>query len=167
MFENDYPLLSTPSLTALILQLGEAGDITLDACMTRFAALLAAAHEPPSLPSEAIRERFATHLRQLEIARLAEPVATGMWRLTDRGREALRLNPGGVDPSILIRYPEYAAHIRARAHRSGTMDPRTGCYDEGYEARRRGLPYTANPNAFFTADFLSWEYGWMEALDES
>lgn len=166
MFENDYPLLSTPTLTALILQLGTAGELTADGCTEAFLALLRTAHEPLAVPREAVRERFEGHIRQFEIARLLEPVADGTWRLTQRGRAAASAHPQGLDPTDLVLYPEYAAHIRASARSHAEADPRAASYDAGYNARRQGQPFTANPHMLNTADFLSWENGWMEALDD-
>ncbi len=166
MFENDYPLLGTPSLTAVILHLAVAEDVTLDACLDRFAALLAAAHEPAPLPRAAIGERFAGLIHQFEIARLLDPVSTGVWRLTPRGRAVAESHPQGLDPSDLVRYPEYAGHIRASAASRAESDPRAASYDAGYGARQAGLPFTANPHPPTSADYLAWENGWMEALDE-
>lgn len=166
MFEDDFPLLGTPSLTALILQLGAGGDITVDGCAARLDRLLAAAHERPALSGAAIRARFAGHIRQLEIARLLDPAAEGVWRLTPRGRAAAERHPQGLDPSDLVLYPEYADHIRASAQSRAESDPRDASYDAGYSARREGEPFTANPHAPTTSDYLAWENGWMEALDE-
>ena len=90
----------------------------------------------------------------------------GKWRLTERGIAALREHPDGLDQSDLMQYPEYAAHVRATAHHSSGMDPRENSYDQGYQARRDGLPLTANPYAFDSVDHQSWENGWMEAADE-
>lgn len=166
MFPDDYPLLSDPSLTTLILHLAEAGDISAETCAARLAALLAQAHEPPPLPAEAIAARLAAHIGQLAIAGLLVPVTPGVWALTDRGRAELRRHPDGTDASDLARYPEYAAHIRNAAGGAAQADPRAVSYDEGYEARRDGRPYTANPHPPSTADYLSWENGWMQALDD-
>ncbi len=166
MFENDFPLLSTPSLIALILHRAEAGAVTLDGCAERLAALYDEAREAPALTPEAIRTRLAGHLRQLEIARLLEPASDGAWRLTDRGRQAIQRDLKGVDFADLMEYPEFAAHIRASAGRLPGMDPRAASYDEGYEAGREGRSFTANPYTANTVDHIAWENGWMQALDE-
>lgn len=165
MFENDYPLLSTPSLTAVILRAGAAGKVTAEGCTDRLVALLGAAHENLPIPREAIRERFAGHIRQFEIAGLLDPAGDGVWRLSPRGEAAARRHPQGLDSSDLVLYPEYAEHVRSSARSRAETDPRTASYDAGYTARREGQPYTANPHTLNTADFLSWENGWMEALD--
>lgn len=167
MFQNDYPLLGTPALTALILTLAETGPVTPEACTRRLAELLETAHERPALTPEALAERFAGHIQRLGIAGLLEPAADGAWRLTGRGREALGRYPGGLDASDLLDYPDYAAHVRAEARRTARTDPRAASYDEGYEARREGQPFTANPHAPTTVDHLSWENGWMQALDDA
>jgi restriction endonuclease Mrr len=166
MFENEYPLLSTPSLMTLILHRAEGGPVTLDDCADRVAALFAEAKEKPGLPPEAIRERLSDHLGGLEIAGLVERIPGGAWRLTLRGRDALRRHPRGIDPVELMEFPEYAAHVRAQGRAAPGMDPRAASYDEGYEARREGQPFAANPYTANTVDHLSWENGWMQALDD-
>lgn len=166
MFENDFPLLSTPSLTAVILQLGATGDVTAEGCTERLLALLAAAEERRTVPRDMIRERFEGHLRHFAIARLLQPVADGVWCLTERGHALVRTHPQGVDPTDLVLYPEYAEHIRLSAESRADTDPRSLSYDAGYNARRDGLPFTANPHTLNSVDFLSWENGWMEAFDE-
>ena len=166
MFENDFPLLGTPSLTAVILQSGAAGEVTVEDCTDRLVALLGMAHERQPVPREEIRERFAGNIRQFEIAALLAPVATGVWRLSPRGEAAARRHPQGLDPSDLMQYPEYAAHVRTSAQSRAETDPRALGYDAGYSARRGGQPFTANPHTLNSADFLAWENGWMEALDE-
>ncbi|TMV03708.1 hypothetical protein FGK63_18745 [Ruegeria sediminis] len=166
MFENDFPLLSTPSLSALILHKAEAGPVTLESCEAALAALFRQANETPGLPPETLRRRLAAQLSDLEIARILEPDAGGGWRLTERGLAALRQHPDGLDRSDLVQYPEFAAHIRETAHHSSGMDPRENSFGEGFQARREGLPLTANPYAFDSVDHQSWENGWMKAADE-
>ena len=166
MFEDDFPLLSTPSLVALIMHRAEAGPVTLETCEAALADLFRQANEEPGLPPEELRQRLAGHLSDLEIARIMEPDADGKWRLTERGIAALKQHPDGLDQSDLMQYPEFAAHIRATAHHSSGMDPRETSYDLGYKARRDGQPLTANPYEFDSVDRQSWENGWMEAADE-
>lgn len=166
MFENDFPLLGTPSLTAVILQSGAAGAVTVADCTDRLAALLAMAHERLPIPRDEIRERFAGHIRQFEIAGLLAPAGAGVWKLSPRGEAAVRQHPQGLDPSDLMLYPEYAAHVRTSAQSRAETDPRARSYDAGFGARRDGQPFTANPHTLNSADFLAWENGWMEALDE-
>ncbi|MDW4551122.1 hypothetical protein R5H32_17300 [Defluviimonas sp. D31] len=166
MFQDDFPLLGTPSLLALILHGAEAGPVTLDDCADHLDALFRAANERPALPSDAIRDRLARHIRQLEIARLVEPVGDGAYRLTDRGSETMRHRTGRIDLPDLMSYPEYAAHIRESGARPPAADARGASYDEGYEARRAGRRFTENPYTVNSVDHLCWENGWMEALDD-
>ncbi|MFY0312334.1 hypothetical protein ACFMBG_20835 [Leisingera sp. D0M16] len=171
MFENDFPLLSTASLVALILHKAKSGPVTLDSCEKALDGLFRQANETPGLPPQDLRERLAGHLADLEIAGIlvpGEPVPgeAASWRLTSRGHQALMRHPEGLDQTDLAKYPEFAAHLRDTAHQPCGMDPREKSYDEGYRARRGGVPFTANPYAFDSIDHLSWENGWMEALDE-
>lgn len=165
MFENDYPLLSTANLIALILHRAAAGPITLDSCETALAVMFRQANETPELPAEALRERLAGHLRDLQTARLMEPEPGGGLRLTMRGRDALNRHPEGLDQTDLAKYPEFATLLRNRARMGSRMDPREDSYEEGFRARLNGAPFTANPYAFDNIDHLSWENGWTEARE--
>lgn len=166
MTDDETPLLSTPSLTALILRQAKAGPVTLDGLAAALDALFGVAREAPVLTADQRLARLSGNLRDLAIARLLEPAGDGAWRLTDRGRDALILNPEGVDASELVGYPEFAAHIRATQGVPAGMDPRAASYDEGYDAGRAGQSFTLNPYTPNTVDHQSWENGWMQALDD-
>ncbi|MBY6065763.1 hypothetical protein KUW17_03365 [Leisingera aquaemixtae] len=166
MFENDFPLLSTASLVALIMHKAGTGPVTLESCETALAALFQQANETPGLPPEELRARLAGHLADLQTARILEPAPDGGWQLTRRGRRALEQHPEGLDQTDLARYPEFAAHLRDTAHKPCGMDPRGAHFDEGYLACLNGLPFTANPYAFDNADHQAWENGWTEAQEE-
>lgn len=166
MFENDFPLLSTASLVALIMHKAGTGPVTLESCETALAALFQQAKETPGLPPEELRARLADHLADLQTARILEPAPDGGWQLTRRGRRALEQHPEGLDQTDLARYPEFAAHLRDTAHKPCGMDPRGEHFDEGYLACLNGLPFTANPYAFDNADHQAWENGWTEAQEE-
>ena len=165
-FDSDIPLVSTACLMAVILQQAQAGDVTLASCEARTKALFDKTGDAPSLPAEELRERLAGHIRDLAIAGLLSGAGPA-WRLTERGRFALREHPDGIDPSVLMQYPEFAAHIRKRAAGVCSADPRLRSYDEGYCAGRDGRTFTSNPYAQDTADHLSWENGWMQELEDS
>lgn len=166
MFENDFPLLSTASLVALIMHKAGTGPVTLESCETALAALFQQANEVPGLPPEELRERLAGHLSDLETACILETVPDGGWQLTRRGRRALEQHPEGLDQTDLARYPEFAAHLRDTAHQPCGMDPRGEHFDEGFRACMNGQPFTANPYAFDNADHQAWESGWTEAKEE-
>ena len=166
MLEDEAPLLSTPSLTALILRRAESGPVTLDGLMAALDALFGTAREAPALPAADRRALLLRALRDMAIAGLVRDGGPAGWQITDRGSDALFRQPGGIDGSDLMAYPEYAAHVRATAGRPAGMDPRGSSYDEGYAAQRAGLPFTANPHAAQSVDHLSWENGWMQALDD-
>ena len=166
MLEDEAPLLSTPSLTALILRRAEAGPVTLDGLMAALDALFGAAREAPALAAADRQALLLRALRDMAIAGLVRDGGPAGWQITDRGSDALFRQPGGIDGSDLMAYPEYAAHVRATAGHAAGMDPRGSSYDEGYAAQRAGLPFTANPHAAQSVDHLSWENGWMQALDD-
>ena len=167
MLEDEAPLLSTPSLTALILRQAEAGPVSVDSLMAALDALFGTARETPARPASERRVLLLRALRDLEIAHLLRAEANGGWRITDRGSDALFRQPGGIDGTDLMAYPEYAAHVRAEAGPSAASDPRGSSYDAGYDACRAGMGFTTNPYTQNTVDHLSWENGWMQALDDA
>ncbi|UWQ81116.1 hypothetical protein K3725_09005 [Leisingera sp. S132] len=163
MFENDFPLLSAASLTALIIHKAGSGPVTLESCETALDTLFQQASEAPGLPTAERRSRLAGHLADLETACILEPLGPGLWQLTRRGRRALEQHPEGLDQTDLARYPEFATNLRLTAHKPCGMDPRGARFDEGFRAGMTGQPITANPHAFDTADHQAWESGWSEA----
>ena len=163
MFDNDYPLLSTASLTALILHAAAKGPVTLDSCSDRLHALFRQAGKPPGLPEDERRVKLARQLDHLRIARILEAGEDGALHLTDRGRQAFEDYPDGLDQTVLVKYREFAEHLQKTAHHSAGMDPRMGSYDEGYIARQEGISFQANPYSENTVDHQSWENGWMQA----
>jgi ribosome modulation factor len=150
---------------ALILHSAQDGPVSVEGCAARLDALFAEAGEDPALTPEERRDRLADRIRDLEIAQLLDRTEEGTWRLTDRGETAIRRNPDGVDWSVLTQYPEFAAHLRENAAHPAGMDPRSDSYSQGYAAGQEGAPFTANPYPASTVDHLSWENGWMQALD--
>ncbi len=162
---EEYPLLNTPNLVAVILR-AAAGGASVEDCAERLDRLLEQADEHPPVSEEEVRRRIEVIRRLLAEARLVEPEDGGRFHLTPRGEEALRRHPAGVDTADLMVYPEYAefTHRRGRSHAS--MDPRTAAYDRGYAAYRAGRRLADNPHGPDTVDHLAWENGWFEALDE-
>ncbi|MCA8879179.1 MAG: hypothetical protein KDA73_04300 [Rhodobacteraceae bacterium] len=165
MNEDDVPLLSTPSLTALILHQAAAGPVTLDSLSAALDALFDTANVAPAASLDERRALLDNQLAELAVAGLLRQGEDGL-RLTDRGQDALFRHPNGVDGSDLVAYPEYAAHVRRTESAPAGMDPRGSSYDEGYAARRSGQNFTANPYTLNTVDHQSWENGWMQALDD-
>lgn len=166
MFDNDYPLLSTASLTALILHAAAKGPVTIDSCSARLDALFQTAGMTPGLPEDERRVRLLRQLDHLRIARILEPAEDGALALTDRGQQALEDYPDGLDQTVLVKYPEFAEHLQKTAHHSAGMDPRMASYDEGYIARQEGVSFQANPYSENTVDHQSWENGWMQAQEK-
>lgn len=167
MFPDDYPLMNRPGLVAILMRAAEDGPADLDDCMARLASALATAHEPPRLPQDQIRARFAGLAEDLQAARLLEDAGAGRVTLTDRGRGLLARYPDGFDTDQLMAYPEYKAHIHGRRSAAVRADTRTSAYDEGFIAALTGARLTENPYTPNTVDHQCWENGWAEAQDES
>ena len=162
---QEYPLLNTPNLVAVVLRTA-AGGASVEDCARRLARLLDQAGEHPPVTDAEMRRHLERIRRFLAEARLLEPEGHDRFHLTPRGEEALERHPAGFDTADLMRYPEYAEFVHRSARDRATMDRRIAAYDRGYEAYRAGRRLAENPYSFETVDHLSWENGWFEALDE-
>ncbi len=163
---REYPLLNTPSMVLVILRSAAAGPTSLAACTDQLARLLDRADEHPPFGPEEIASRLAMLARYLTRAGLIGPVGEAGFTATDAGRAALAEHPQGFDTADLMAYPEFARYVRGLDRRRGPLDARAGGYDAGFYAYWSGQLPADNPYAEDSADFLAWENGWSEALDE-
>lgn len=163
---REFPLLNTPSLFRILLQTARHNACGLADCAQRLKSLLEMAGENPPVASEEVTRRMAALRDLLLEARLLTPAGDELFRITQRGLEALERHPGGFDTADLMEYPEFAAYIGARSSSAPSLDPHARQYDEGYEAYRAGQRPADNPYPAETIDHLAWENGWCEALDE-
>ena len=167
MPDDERPLLSDPSLTALVLHAAAAGPVELDDLERRLNQALATAQQPPADRGE-IRPRLQALCADLAIAGLIEPRGGG-YALTGGGRRAVAEHPQGLDRADLMAWPAYAAHVQRLAARTGapSIAPHDGTHPSAYlagvAARVAGLPAADNPHPVDTADHLAWENGWAEA----
>lgn len=164
--DDDFPLLNTPNLVALILREADGHGASAEGCADRLSRLFG--EDVPPLDRDALVAHCAKHLRWLREARLVD-ARDGCWRLTDRGRESLAAHPDGMDLAELAAWPEFAAFLDAEdaaENPGGGPAARANAYDEGFAARHEGASFTDNPHDFATADHQLWEKGWCEALDE-
>jgi hypothetical protein len=167
MPDDDRPLLSDPSLTAVVLHAAAAGPVDLDDLERRLGHALDTARQPRPAPGE-IRPRIQALCADLAIAGLIEPRGGG-FALTGEGRRAVEEHPQGLDRADLMAWPAYAAHVRGLAARTGapSIAPHDGthpsAYLEGVAARVAGIAASDNPHPTDTADHLAWENGWAEA----
>jgi hypothetical protein len=167
MPDDDRPLLSGPSLTALILHAAEEKPVDLDGLLRRLDRVLEAARATRPAPGET-RARLQALCSDLAIAGLVE-TRGGDFALTAEGRRAVVEHPQGLDRADLMAWPAYAAHVRNLAARTGapSIAPHDGtnpsAYLEGVSARVAGLATSDNPHPRDTADHLAWENGWEEA----
>jgi hypothetical protein len=165
--DDDRPLLSDPSLTALALHAGAEGPVTIDDLLRRLDTILEAAHEARPDRAE-IRPRLQALCADLALAGLVEPRGDG-FALTAEGRRAVEEHPQGLDRADLMDWPSFAAHVRTLAARGGTpsIAPHDGthptAYLAGVSARIAGLAQSENPYPADTADHVAWENGWGEA----
>lgn len=127
---------SVRELTHLV---GLAFQLTAD----EFAQLL------PSGRVTTIHSRVGWARTYLKNAGLIEPVRRGVFRITDRGREALAISPDRIDVKFLRRYPEFT-EFEARSSDAGdgaaeqptpggASDTPEEAMDSAHRLLRRGL----------------------------
>lgn len=75
--------------------------------------------EYPNNRKKIFNDRVGWALTYLKKAKLLEPVSTGVFKITDRGIEALKENPTNIDAKFLEKFPEF---IKFRSHRKGGHD---------------------------------------------
>ncbi|MAD38313.1 MAG: hypothetical protein CMO28_16625 [Tistrella sp.] len=128
--------------------------------------------------------RVVIDLRRLLVSGLIRRGGDGLLGITDRGREALKENPEGLDDTVLMRYPEFRAHLARRcglvidpaAGLDGAIEPPVEGGDapmrkapvvrelqEGFIAFLDGQTATDNPYETDTQAFITWEEGYWEA----
>lgn len=174
---KEYPLLHQVDLMLALLKVATEGRATLDDALSRLKGNLRSVGEPLPVPDSEIRGELARALDRLTQAVLLEPAGDGGFRITPRGMRTLAEHPGGVDDSVLMRFPEFRAFIdqesggrpagRKTVFTGRTDDPRIIEYDEGYAAFHDGQPLQANPYEADRVMHLAWENGWCQARDDS
>ncbi|MDX1709603.1 MAG: hypothetical protein R3316_00525 [Rhodovibrionaceae bacterium] len=173
MDTDDYSILHQPALMHILLREAQEAT-TLEACLQELDRELAMAKEsPPVGEAEKLRLLGRARLTAAK-AGLIEPHGESdpedgtsqPFQLTERGRLMLRENPMGVDESVLMRFPDFAAQIRAQSQDRHIDDAAEAQYDMGFAAYRGGKSLADNPFPFDTVEHLAWENGWFEARDE-
>jgi hypothetical protein len=155
----EHPLLNSPHLVSLILRSAAEGAGTIDACMERLSSVMRKSAEPPTLAPEEIRALFQRLVEHLSYAKLIA-VENETIVITERGRAALRRSPEGFATADLMAYPEYAAFVQKEGRNRATSNPHANAYDQGADARRKGLGPGDNPYQPDTEDHNAWVYGW-------
>ncbi|UEM22180.1 hypothetical protein JL100_005365 [Skermanella mucosa] len=173
---KEYPLLHQVDLMLALLKVAATGRATLDDALARLKGNLRSVGEALPVPDSEIREELARALDRLVQALLLEPVEADHFVITPRGMKTLAEHPGGVDDSVLMRFPEFRAFIDQESARPAgrkaifagrTDDPRIIEYDEGYVAFHDGQPLQANPYEADRVMHLAWENGWSQARDDA
>lgn len=72
--------------------------------------------EYPNNRKRIFNDRVGWALTYLKKAELLEPVSTGVFKITNRGIEALKENPPNIDAKFLEKYPEF---LEFRSRRKG------------------------------------------------
>jgi hypothetical protein len=169
--QEEYPLLNEPNIMLIALKTARRGPVTPEDCVRELEANLTRAHEAPPEDGDLLLHRVTAAFRYLCVAGLLDPDETGSCAITERGRDVLMDNPTGVDPSVLMAFPEFRSYVARPNPFKRTADYETITepskeFDEGYVAHHAGLGLTDNPYEFDTFGHLEWENGWCDARDE-
>jgi restriction system protein len=159
------PLLHEPDLMLAALRVSACRVATLDDCIRQLRTLLRVAQEPPLADPEELRARLEVVRDKLLRAQLIRSADPDGFEITERGRRVLEENPGGVDESLLIRFPEYRDAVAERAA-GGLPGLTAAAYDAGYAAHLAGRMLADNPHPPDRRDHLDWQNGWSQARDD-
>lgn len=173
---KEYPLLHQVDLMLALLKVATDGHATLDDALARLKGNLRSVGEASPVPDSEIRGELARALDRLTQAVLLEPAGDGGFMITPRGMRTLADHPGGIDDSVLMRFPEFRAFIEQESSRPAkgravftgrTDDPRIIEYDQGYAAFHEGVALQSNPYEADRVMHLAWENGWCQARDDA
>jgi restriction system protein len=167
MDDEEPVLLHEQNLMLALLRCAADGRGTIAEALASLLRLRDAAHEPPTADLADVRGRLGQAARALAAAGALAPDGSGTLRLTPRGEQLLHDHPHGVDETVLMRFPEFRAHVAAPPPHAPEGDPRPDAFDAGYRACANGWPYTDNPHPPDTVDHLAWQNGWCTARDEA
>jgi hypothetical protein len=163
---NEHTLLNDPDLTLILLKTAARGETGIEDCVEVLRSTLERAGERPPVA----RTELVLHLdrvrRSLMRAHLLAPTEGGRFRITERGRNALKDHPMGLDDTVLMEFPEFREFVQETPTQPSAAGPHSRDYAEGYLAFRAGKGLADNPHAFETAEHLAWENGWFQARDE-
>jgi restriction system protein len=159
------PLLHEPDLMLAVLRASACKVARLDDCIRQLGTLLRVAREPRPADPEELRARLVEVRDKLLRAGLICVAEPDSFEITERGRRALEENPGGVDESLLIRFPEYRNAVAERAA-GGSPGPGAAAYDAGYAAYLAGRTLADNPHPPDRRKHLDWQNGWSQARDD-
>jgi restriction system protein len=162
---EEAPLLHEPDLMLAVLRASACKVATLDDCIRQLGTLLRVAREPPPADPEELLARLIEVRDKLLRAELIRSAGPGGFEITERGRGVLEENPGGVDESVLIRFPEYRGAVAERAT-GASRRPGAAAYDAGYAAHLAGRTLADNPHPPDRRDHLDWQNGWSQARDD-
>jgi len=146
---NEHTLLNDPDLTLILLKTAARGETGIEDCVEVLRSTLERAGERPPVA----RTELVLHLDRVR-------------RITERGRNALKDHPMGLDDTVLMEFPEFREFVQETRTQPSAAGPHSRDYAEGYLAFRAGKGLADNPHAFETAEHLAWENGWFQARDE-
>lgn len=167
MDDEEPVLLHEQDLMLALLRATAAGPATIEDAVALLEGVRRQARAAPADDPALLRSRMADAAQALQAARCLERVGGERLRLTGRGRDLLAAEPGGIDETVLMRFPDYAAYVAGRAAPHHEADPRQDAFDQGAAAYVAGQSYAENPHALDSVDHLAWQNGWSVACDEA
>src|SRR5690606_29069777 len=124
------------------------GETGIEDCVEVLRSTLERAGERPPVA----RTELVLHLdrvrRSLMRAHLLAPTEGGRFRITERGRNALKDHPMGLDDTVLMEFPECREFVQETPTQPSAAGPHSRDYAEGYLAFRAGKGLADNPHAF-------------------
>ncbi|HET6468053.1 MAG TPA: hypothetical protein VFG43_06715 [Geminicoccaceae bacterium] len=165
--DEESTLLHEQNLMLALLRSAAEGRGTIESALRILLGLRETAHEPPVVDPDDVLGRLEKAARALAAAGALEPAECGATRITPRGQELLATCAAGIDETVLMRFPEFRAYVRAVLPQAPRSDAREDAFDAGRRAHADGEPLTENPYSPDTVDHLAWENGWCQARDEA
>jgi len=164
---QDYPMLHQADLMLALLKVAQERDASLADVMARLHRDCVKANEPWPCDESALLPLLAVVRDHLLVAGLlVEAQCPDHLRITPRGRAVLGQNPGGVDDSVLLQFPEFRAYIQSQRKAGRAEECGSGAFDEGWEAFRSGASHDDNPYRPDRLEHQDWQNGFFEARGE-
>lgn len=164
---EEFPLLHFADLVAALLRASSGQPATVEDATRRLGADLEAAHERPPVGPAEVSDHLRRALRHIAAARLVELLDEERFRITPRGRAMLSEHAGGIDDTVLMRFPEFRDWLGRLSDHPPPEDARGREYQRGFAAFIEGADLTDNPYRPDTAQHLAWESGWYEGRDDA
>lgn len=160
---EDRPLLHFADLALALLRAASGSAATLKNAESLLRRELSHAREDPPQDDGELAAHLDRARRHLVAALLLEMLDQQTFRITPRGRAALRDHPDGIDDSVLIQFREFRSWMKRVTAHAPPENSRQREFLVGWNAQAEGADLVDNPFQPETAQHASWEDGWLES----